>query len=85
MDEEMLAFTINTAEKALGPLGASEAAWTAKGDDAVAAVKHALDAAYGATFHVIAGKGFGSRVHHDRGTFAFFRVADRSVLVFKSG
>ena len=85
MDEDMIAFTVSAAEKALAPRGASEAGWAAQGDAAVAAVKAALDGAYGPTFHVIAGKGFGSRVHHDRGTFAFFQVGERSVLVFKSG
>lgn len=47
-------------------------------------LKKELDLQYGASWHVIAGKSFGSYVTHEQGYFAYFYIGDLAFLVFKS-
>jgi hypothetical protein len=46
--------------------------WQAGGDAVVQAIKDEFDATYGASWHVVVGKHFGSKVTHDAKHFAFF-------------
>lgn len=48
-------------------------------------LKKELDNMYGPTWHVIAGRSFGSYVTHEQGFFAYFYLGDLAILVFKSG
>lgn len=48
-------------------------------------LKKELDNAYGPTWHVIAGRSFGSYVTHEQGFFAYFYIGDLAIMVFKSG
>ncbi len=81
MPDDVLKFCIDLARNTLA--GVTD--WQSGGDAAVSTMKEALDAQYGATWHVIAGKHFGSRVTHDSKNFTFFYVGDKAVLIFKCG
>jgi dynein light chain LC8-type len=83
LDDDILKFAIDAARESLASI-TTDALWMEKGDAAVANVKAALDKAYAPNWHVVMGRHFSSKVTHDQGRFAFFRIADRSVLVFKS-
>lgn len=48
-------------------------------------LKKELDHLYGATWHVIVGKSFGSYVTHEHGFFCYFYIGELAFLVFKSG
>ncbi|CAN1142505.1 Dynein light chain 1, cytoplasmic [Linum perenne] len=48
-------------------------------------IKKKLDEAYGAAWHCVVGKEFGSCITHLRGTFIFFRVEMLEFLIFKDG
>ncbi|CUM66413.1 uncharacterized protein PRCAT00004077001 [Priceomyces carsonii] len=48
-------------------------------------IKKEMDALYGATWHVIVGKSFGSYVTHEQGSFIYFYVGPLAFLIFKSG
>lgn len=81
MPDDLLKLCVDLAHKHVAPCDD----WQKKGDDAVQAMKAALDEAYGPQFHVVAGKHFGSRVTHDAKHFCFFYVGDKAVLIFKAG
>ncbi|KAI3404427.1 DYN2 [Candida oxycetoniae] len=53
--------------------------------DIAAFLKKELDQTYGATWHVIVGKSFGSYVTHEQGYFIYFYIGELAFLVFKSG
>ena len=57
--------------------------WQTDGDAAVQAIKKELDDKYGAYWHVIAGKSFGSKVTHETKEMCFFYLGDKAVLIFK--
>jgi dynein light chain LC8-type len=48
-------------------------------------LKKELDQLYGATWHVIVGKSFGSYVTHEQGFFTYFYIGQLAFLIFKSG
>lgn len=48
-------------------------------------LKKELDQQYGATWHVIVGKSFGSYVTHEQGFFIYFYIGELAFLIFKSG
>lgn len=48
-------------------------------------LKKELDQLYGATWHVIVGKSFGSYVTHEQGYFTYFYIGQLAFLIFKSG
>ncbi|CCE82204.1 Piso0_001917 [Millerozyma farinosa CBS 7064] len=48
-------------------------------------LKKELDHLYGATWHVIVGKSFGSYVTHEQGYFIYFYIGQLAFLIFKSG
>jgi len=81
MPDDMLRHCINLARKTL----TSITDWQTEGDTAVQTMKDDLDNTYGATWHVICGKHFGSKVTHDAKHFTFFYVDDKAVLIFKCG
>lgn len=81
MPDDMLRFCIDLARK---HISACED-WQKSGDDVVQGMKQELDSAYGAQFHVIVGKHFGSKVTHDAKHFTFFYLGDKAVLIFKCG
>ncbi len=81
MPDDTLRFCVDLARSTLAGVGD----WQAGGDAAVQAMKDALDAAHGPSWHVIVGKHFGSRVTHDAKLFTFFYVGDKAVLIFKCG
>ncbi|KAF5210086.1 putative 54S ribosomal protein [Clavispora lusitaniae] len=47
-------------------------------------LKKELDLLYGASWHVIVGKSFGSYVTHEQGYFAYFYIGELAFLIFKS-
>ena len=79
MPDDVLRFVISLARKKLGKIGD----WQAEGDGVVESMKDSLDKTYGATWHVVVGKHFGSKVTHEAKMFCFFYCGDRAVLVFK--
>ncbi|EDO17652.1 hypothetical protein Kpol_1004p26 [Vanderwaltozyma polyspora DSM 70294] len=52
--------------------------------DLAGAIKKQLDVKYGNTWHVIAGKSFGSYVTHEKGHFIYFYIGPTAFLVFKT-
>jgi len=48
-------------------------------------IKKEFDRQYGATWHVIVGKNFGSFVTHETGNFIYLYIGSIAVLLFKSG
>ncbi|GMJ08411.1 hypothetical protein HRI_004510300 [Hibiscus trionum] len=48
-------------------------------------IKQKFDEAYGAAWHCVVGKGFGSCISHLYGTFIFFHVEIMEFLIFKDG
>ena len=81
MPDDLLRFCIDTARATL----AKVEDWQKDGDAAVQSMKDALEAREGASWHVVVGKHFGSRVTHDARNFVFFYVGDKAVLMFKCG
>lgn len=81
MPDDMLRHCIDLARQHIG--GCAD--WQKDGDAAVQSIKSTLDESYGAQWHVVAGKHFGSRVTHDAKHFTFFYLADKAVLMFKAG
>ena len=65
----MAQFCIELAKKHLEPI---EKDWQAKGDEAVGAMKEALDAKYGPAWAVLAGKRWGASITHDQKHFINF-------------
>ena len=65
----MVQFCIELAKKHLEPI---EKDWQAKGDEAVGAIKEALDAKYGPAWAVLAGKRWGASITHDQNHFINF-------------
>lgn len=64
---------------------ASEAIDTYKVEKDIATyLKKELDLLYGASWHVIVGKSFGSYVTHEQGYFAYFYIDDLAFLIFKN-
>ncbi|PAV65639.1 hypothetical protein WR25_12732 [Diploscapter pachys] len=53
--------------------------------DVAAFVKEELDKQLGATWHVIVGKCFGSRVSYEMGHFLLLKCAKVNVMIFKCG
>ncbi|QRG37312.1 dynein light chain 1, cytoplasmic [Candidozyma auris] len=47
-------------------------------------LKKELDLLYGASWHVIVGRSFGSNVTHEQGYFAYYYIGDLAFLVFKN-
>lgn len=47
-------------------------------------LKKELDLLYGASWHVIVGKSFGSYVTHELGYFAYFYIDELAFLIFKN-
>lgn len=47
-------------------------------------LKKELDLLYGASWHVIVGKSFGSYVTHELGYFAYFYIGELAFLIFKN-
>ncbi|AMD21653.1 HFL203Wp [Eremothecium sinecaudum] len=47
-------------------------------------IKKDLDVKHGHTWHVIAGKNFGSYVTHEKGHFIYFYIGPLAFLVFKT-
>ena len=75
----MVQFCIELAKKHLEPI---EKDWQAKGDEAVGAIKEALDAKYGPAWAVLAGKRWGASITHDQKHFINFVVGkDTNVTV----
>ncbi|CAL9126388.1 unnamed protein product [Musa textilis] len=48
-------------------------------------IKKEFDKKYGATWHCIVGRNFGSYVTHETNHFLYFYVDSKAVLLFKSG
>jgi hypothetical protein len=69
MADDMVQHCIELAKKHLEPI---EKDWQAKGDDAVSAMKEALDAKYGPAWTVLAGKRWGASITHDQKHFINF-------------
>lgn len=65
----MAQFCIELAKKHLEPI---EKDWQAKGDEAVGAMKEALDAKYGPAWAVLAGRRWGASITHDQKHFINF-------------
>ena len=80
MADDMVQFCIELAKRNLE--GVKD--WQAQGDDAVSAMKEALDAKYGPHWAVIAGKRWGASITHDQKHFINFVVGkDINVTVRK--
>jgi hypothetical protein len=69
MSDDMAKFCIELAKEHLTPCLNT---WQADGDGAVAAIKEALDAKYGPSWSVIAGKHWGATITHDAKHFINF-------------
>lgn len=48
-------------------------------------IKKEFDKKYGATWHCIVGRNFGSYVTHETNHFVYFYVEQKAILLFKSG
>ena len=69
MSDDMAKFCIELAKEHLTPCLNT---WQADGDGAVAAIKEALDAKFGPSWGVIAGKHWGATITHDAKHFINF-------------
>ncbi|KAM9926199.1 hypothetical protein OXX59_003368 [Metschnikowia pulcherrima] len=74
--EEMQVRVLELAAEALGAYRIER--------DVATYLKKELDLLYGASWHVVVGKSFGSHVTHEQGYFAYFYVGETAFLVFKS-
>ena len=81
MSDDMVRFCIELAKEHLTPCLKS---WQADGDGAVALMKEALDAKYGPSWGVIAGKHWGACITHDAKHFINF-VLGKDINVTVSG
>ena len=81
MSDDMAKFCIELAKEHLTPCLKS---WQADGDGAVALMKEALDAKYGPSWGVIAGKHWGACITHDAKHFINF-VLGKDINVTVSG
>ncbi|KAI5478916.1 hypothetical protein MNV49_004437 [Pseudohyphozyma bogoriensis] len=85
MSDEMQKVTIQIASEAMGAHDVEK--------DVAAFIKRELDKKYGATWHVVVGKSFGSYCTHETGNFLYFYCGPPqsqappalAVLVFKAG
>ena len=53
--------------------------------DIAEAIKVHFDKKFGAAWHCIVGRGFGSFITHETNRFIFFAVGERSILLWKNG
>ncbi|KAH8876270.1 Dynein light chain [Schistosoma japonicum] len=53
--------------------------------DIASHIKQYFNLKYGRTWHCIVGKQFGSDISHEEGSFLYFFLGDRTVLLYKSG
>ncbi|CAH8554884.1 unnamed protein product [Heterobilharzia americana] len=53
--------------------------------DVASHLKQYFNIHYGRTWHCIVGKQFGSDISYEEGSFLYFFLGDRSLLLFKSG
>ena len=74
--EEMQVRVLELAAEALGAYRIER--------DVATYLKKELDLLYGASWHVVVGKSFGSHVTHEQGYFAYFYIGETAFLVFKS-
>ncbi|QBM87878.1 dynein light chain LC8-type [Metschnikowia aff. pulcherrima] len=74
--EEMQVRVLELAAEALGAYRIER--------DVATYLKKELDLLYGASWHVVVGKSFGSHVTHEQGYFAYFFIGETAFLVFKS-
>ncbi|GAA6061140.1 hypothetical protein JCM10212_001740 [Sporobolomyces blumeae] len=77
MDPEMQEVAIQVTNEAM-------AAHTVEKDIA-AYIKRDFDKRYGPTWHVVAGKSFGSFVTHEISRFLYFYIGNIAILLFKAG
>jgi dynein light chain LC8-type len=80
MADDMLQVCISVAQKHIS----SCENWREGGDEAVAAMKEALDAQFGTNWTVAVGKHFGSKVTHEAKHFCNFYLGDLCVLIFRT-
>ena len=78
----MVQFCIELAKKHLEPI---EKDWQAKGDEAVGAMKEALDAKYGPAWAVLAGKRWGASITHDQKHFINFMLGKDINVTVRGG
>jgi hypothetical protein len=82
MADDMVQFCIELAKKHLEPI---EKDWQAKGDEAVGAMKEALDAKYGPAWAVLAGKRWGASITHDQKHFINFMLGKDINVTVRGG
>ncbi|KAL8287601.1 hypothetical protein RQP46_003459 [Phenoliferia psychrophenolica] len=77
MSEEVQKVAIEVATTAMGAHDIEK--------DIAAFIKREFDKRYGATWHVVVGKNFGSYCTHETGHFIYFYMGTIAILLFKAG
>ncbi|KAF5316625.1 hypothetical protein D9619_006677 [Psilocybe cf. subviscida] len=76
MSEEMQQESVDIASAALEKYNIEK--------DIAAQIKKEFDRRYGATWHVVVGKNFGSYVTHETKHFIYFYIGTLAILIWKS-
>ncbi|GAA6013749.1 hypothetical protein JCM11491_005085 [Sporobolomyces phaffii] len=77
MAEEMQQVAIKSAQEAMAAHQVEK--------DIAAYIKRDFDKRYGPTWHVVAGKSFGSFCTHETNHFLYFYLGNIAILLFKAG
>ncbi|GAA5886371.1 hypothetical protein JCM16303_002514 [Sporobolomyces ruberrimus] len=77
MSEEMQQVAINSAQEAMAQHQVEK--------DIAAHIKRDFDKRYGPTWHVVAGKSFGSFCTHETNHFLYWYMGNIAILLFKAG